>query len=87
MKKKGGIIEAKLVLEQLRCNGVLEGIRIVRKGFPNRLLYQEFVQRSVLSRRGVSLDSRYSLKYFGFSPLIKILLNTGWLKCRRYSSV
>ncbi|KAL5264132.1 hypothetical protein ACHWQZ_G005272 [Mnemiopsis leidyi] len=45
MKKKGGIIEAKLVLEQLRCNGVLEGIRIVRKGFPNRLLYQEFVQR------------------------------------------
>ncbi|XP_063675609.1 myosin heavy chain, striated muscle-like isoform X4 [Bolinopsis microptera] len=45
MKKKSGIIEAKLVLEQLRCNGVLEGIRIVRKGFPNRLLYQEFVQR------------------------------------------
>eukprot|EP00116_Pleurobrachia_bachei_P017344 sb/3477606/ len=45
MKKKSGIIEAKLVLEQLRCNGVLEGIRIVRKGFPNRLMYSEFVQR------------------------------------------
>jgi len=45
MKKKNGLIEAKLVLDQLRCNGVLEGIRIVRKGFPNRLLYQEFVQR------------------------------------------
>ena len=28
-----------------RCNGVLEGIRIVRQGFPNRILYPEFKQR------------------------------------------
>jgi len=38
-------LDAIVVLDQLRCNGVLEGIRIARKGFPNRIVYAEFLKR------------------------------------------
>uniref|UniRef100_A0AC34GPD8 Myosin motor domain-containing protein n=1 Tax=Panagrolaimus sp. ES5 TaxID=591445 RepID=A0AC34GPD8_9BILA len=44
-KKQSGVLDAALVLNQLTCNGVLEGIRICRKGFPNRTLHPDFVQR------------------------------------------
>merc|ERR1712227_278657 len=44
-KKQPGLVDAGLVLHQLRCNGVLEGIRICRKGFPNRIVYAEFKPR------------------------------------------
>ncbi|XP_070829537.1 myosin-7 [Chaetodon trifascialis] len=43
--KTPGAMENPLVMHQLRCNGVLEGIRICRKGFPNRILYGDFKQR------------------------------------------
>ncbi|XP_069056699.1 myosin-10-like isoform X4 [Pleurodeles waltl] len=44
-EKRAGKLEPHLVLDQLRCNGVLEGIRICRQGFPNRIIFQEFRQR------------------------------------------
>ncbi|KAE8583660.1 hypothetical protein XENTR_v10020612 [Xenopus tropicalis] len=43
--KTPGIMENHLIIHQLRCNGVLEGIRICRKGFPSRILYGDFKQR------------------------------------------
>jgi len=53
-QKKPGMLDAELVLHQLQCNGVLEGIRICRKGFPNRMVYSEFKQRySILAASAI----------------------------------
>merc|ERR1711962_476329 len=43
--KAPGEVDGQLILHQLRCNGVLEGIRICRKGFPSRMLFADFKQR------------------------------------------
>lgn len=52
--KTGGVLDPHLVMHQLHCNGVLEGIRICRKGFPNRMMYAEFKQRySILAPNAI----------------------------------
>ena len=57
--KTGGILDAHLVLHQLHCNGVLEGIRICRKGFPSRLVFQEFLNRyGILAPNAVKAHSK-----------------------------
>merc|ERR1712073_156943 len=40
-----GGVESDLVMHQYKCNGVLAGIAICRKGFPNKTLYPEFKAR------------------------------------------
>ena len=51
--KKPGRMDVPLVLDQLRCNGVLEGIRIARLGYPNRLPFVEFRQRYEILTPGI----------------------------------
>ncbi|XP_064546701.1 myosin heavy chain, muscle isoform X9 [Drosophila montana] len=52
--KQPGMVDAHLVMHQLTCNGVLEGIRICRKGFPNRMVYPDFKMRyQILNPRGI----------------------------------
>merc|ERR1711913_69749 len=43
--KEPGGVESGLVMHQYQCNGVLAGIAICRKGFPNKMLYPEFKSR------------------------------------------
>ncbi|XP_020720191.1 myosin heavy chain, muscle isoform X8 [Bombus affinis] len=53
--KQPGVIDSHLVMHQLTCNGVLEGIRICRKGFPNRMVYPDFKLRyKILAPQAVS---------------------------------
>jgi len=43
--KKPGDVEPPLIMHQLTCNGVLEGIRICMRGFPNRIYYADYRMR------------------------------------------
>nr|XP_055073307.1 myosin heavy chain, fast skeletal muscle-like [Misgurnus anguillicaudatus] len=57
--KTPGLMENFLVIHQLRCNGVLEGIRICRKGFPSRIPYGDFKQRYKVLNASVIPDGQF----------------------------
>merc|ERR1712141_533608 len=40
--------ETPLIMHQLTCNGVLEGIRVCMLGFPNRMLYKDYKSRYMI---------------------------------------
>jgi myosin protein heavy chain len=53
LEKSPTRLDTPLILDQLRCNGVLEGIRIARLGYPNRLPFSDFRRRFELITPGV----------------------------------
>lgn len=58
--KKSLKFDRALILEQLRYNGVLEGIRIAREGYPNRLEFHDFYRkyRLMLNHPNTEHDSK-----------------------------
>jgi len=50
-----GGVEPGLIMHQYQCNGVLAGIAICRKGFPNKMVYPEFkVRYNILAAQAVA---------------------------------
>ncbi len=77
--KQPGGVEPPLIMHQLTCNGVLEGIRICMRGFPNRILYPDFKQRYAILGAGKlndGMDERKSAEI--------ILTNTEGFDAERY---
>merc|ERR1712180_522910 len=53
--KQPGGTEPGLIMHQYQCNGVLAGIAICRKGFPNKMIYPEFKSRyNILGAKAVA---------------------------------
>merc|ERR1719187_3192135 len=53
--KEPGGVEPGLVMHRYQCNGVLAGIAICRKGFPNKMLYPEFKSRyNIIAAKAVA---------------------------------
>ncbi|KAK4285989.1 hypothetical protein QN277_002610 [Acacia crassicarpa] len=90
-KHIAGIYDEDLVLQQLRCCGVLEVVRISRAGYPTRRMHQEFARRYgfLLSEASISQDplsiSVSVLQQFNIPPEMyqvgytKVYLRTGQL--------
>merc|ERR1719219_1857189 len=52
------MVETELIMHQLTCNGVLEGIRVCMLGFPNRMLYPDFKSRyAILGAKEIASSS------------------------------
>lgn len=75
MTKLANKFDKELVLHQLRCNGVLEGIRIARAGYPNKMTFGEFFGRysilcanDVVYTKSMKSNCELILKHVDLSP-------------------
>merc|ERR1712055_115109 len=71
--KEPGGVESGLVMHQYQCNGVLAGIAICRKGFPNKMTYPEFKGRyNILAAQLVAKAKNDKAAANGLLELIKL---------------
>merc|ERR1712223_1006359 len=71
MGKQPGAVETELIMHQLVCNGVLEGIRICMRGFPNSIYYPDFKSRYWILGQA-EIDSSSDNKVSTYALLDKI---------------
>merc|ERR1712127_978678 len=70
--KKPGDVEPPLIMHQLTCNGVLEGIRICMRGFPNRMMYPDFKMRyAILGAAEIASSSDNKTAVYALMDKIK----------------
>jgi len=66
-------VEPGLVMHQYQCNGVLAGIAICRKGFPNKMTYPEFKSRyNILAAKLVAKAKNDKAAASGLLEMIKL---------------
>jgi len=79
--KKSGYIDAPLVMHQLNCNGVLEGIRICMLGLPNKVPHADFMSRySIIAPKTFS-DMAGDAKGCASKALVEVGLDADEFRC------
>merc|ERR1712241_1571086 len=79
--KKSGHIDAPLVMHQLNCNGVLEGIRICMLGLPNKVPHADFMSRySIIAPKTFS-DLAGDAKSCAAKALVEVGMDADSFRC------
>merc|ERR1712142_665024 len=79
--KKSGHIDAPLVMHQLTCNGVLEGIRICQLGLPNKVPHADFMSRYSIIAPKVFSDMAGDAKGCASKALVEAGLDPDEFRC------
>merc|ERR1712168_204147 len=79
--KKSGHIDAPLVMHQLNCNGVLEGIRICMLGLPNKVPHADLMSRYSIIAPKVFSDMAGDAKGCAAKALVEVGLDPDEFRC------
>merc|ERR1712198_327944 len=81
--KKSGHIDAPLVMHQLNCNGVLEGIRICMLGLPNKVPHADFMTRYSIVAPKIFADMAGDPKECAQKSLVEAGMDPDSFRCGR----
>jgi len=79
--KKSGHSDSPLIMHQLTCNGVLEGIRICQLGLPNKVVYPDFMVRYSIVAPKVFADGVGDPKGTANKALLQVKMDPENFRC------